>query len=67
MKDAAQDQSINHRDAFYNLNSKEYLQMSQEGHVVSGNYSLVNSPQQCHNSVLWYDIIHFPSQYGNDQ
>ena len=44
---------------FNNLNSKEYLQMSQESPVVSKYYSLVDSPQQYYVIIQCFDMLEF--------
>ena len=44
---------------FNNLNSKEYLQMSQESPVVSKYYSLVDSPQQYYIIIQSFDMLEF--------
>src|ERR687887_111542 len=44
---------------FNNLNSKEYLQMSQESPVVSKYYSLVESPQQYYVIIQSFDMLEF--------
>ena len=41
------------------LNSKEYLEMSQESHVVSKYYSLVDNPQQYYIIIQCFDMIEF--------
>ena len=42
---------------FNNINSKEYLQMSQESPVVSKYYSLVDSPQQYYLIIQSFDML----------
>ena len=44
---------------FNNLNSKEYLEMSQESPVVSKYYSLVDSPQQYYVIIQCFDMLEF--------
>lgn len=44
---------------FNNLNSKEYLQMSQESPVVSKYYSLVDNPQQYYVIIQCFDMLEF--------
>jgi hypothetical protein len=44
---------------FNNLNSKEYLQMSQESPIVSKYYSLVDNPQQYYVIVQCFDMLEF--------
>jgi hypothetical protein len=44
---------------FNNINSKEYLQMSQESPVVSKYYSLVDSPQQYYIIIQSFDMLEF--------
>jgi hypothetical protein len=44
---------------FNNLNSKEYLQMSQESPVVSKYYSLVDSHQQYYVIIQCFDMLEF--------
>ena len=44
---------------FNNLNSKEYLQMSQESPVVSKYYLLVDSPQQYYVIIQCFDMLEF--------
>ena len=44
---------------FNNLNSKEYLQMSQESPTVSKYYSLVDSPQQYYVIIQCFDMLEF--------
>lgn len=44
---------------FNNINSKEYLQMSQESPVVSKYYSLVDNPQQYYIIIQSFDILEF--------
>jgi hypothetical protein len=44
---------------FNNLNSKEYLQMSQESPVVSKYYSLVDNPQQYYIIIQSFDMLEF--------
>jgi hypothetical protein len=44
---------------FNNINSKEYLQMSQESPVVSKYYSLVDNPQQYYIIIQSLDMLEF--------
>jgi hypothetical protein len=44
---------------FNNINSKEYLQMSQESPVVSKYYSLVDNPQQYYIIMQSFDMLEF--------
>jgi hypothetical protein len=44
---------------FNNINSKEYLQMSQESPVVSKYYSLVDNPQQYYVIIQSFDMLEF--------
>jgi hypothetical protein len=44
---------------FNNINSKEYLQMSQESPVVSKYYSLVDNPQQYYIIIQSFDMLEF--------
>ncbi|MFL6321143.1 MAG: hypothetical protein ACJ72Q_11765 [Nitrososphaeraceae archaeon] len=44
---------------FNSLNSKEYLQMSQESPVVSKYYSLVDNPQQYYVIIQCFDMLEF--------
>lgn len=44
---------------FNNLNSKEYLEMSQESPVVSKYYSLVGSPPQYYVIIQCFDMLEF--------
>ena len=44
---------------FNNINSKEYLQMSQESPVVSNYYSLVDNPQQYYIIIQSFDMLEF--------
>jgi hypothetical protein len=44
---------------FNNINSKEYLQMSQESPVVSKYYSLVDNPQQYCIIIQSFDMLEF--------
>ena len=44
---------------FNSLNSKEYLQMSQESPTVSKYYSLVYSPQQYYVIIQCFDMLEF--------
>ena len=44
---------------FNNLNSKEYLEMSQESPIVSKYYSLVDKPQQYYVIIQCFDMLEF--------
>ena len=44
---------------FNNINSKEYLQMSQESPVVSKYYFLVDNPQQYYIIIQSFDMLEF--------
>jgi hypothetical protein len=44
---------------FNNLNSKEYLEMSQESPIVSKYYSLVERPQQYYIIIQCFDMLEF--------
>jgi hypothetical protein len=44
---------------FNNINSKEYLQMSQESPLVSKYYSLVDNPQQYYVIIQSFDMLEF--------